>query len=88
VVLYRTLADWCRSVGINIIYISWLMFIVIPICSMVLSALKKQVSKNVDFEVLRGHANALLAAKKPDEVCHMSSGLPIEIRMISLFIIF
>jgi hypothetical protein len=55
---------------------------------MVLSALKKQVSKNVDFEVLRGHANALLAAKKPDEVCHMSSGLPIEIRMISLFIIF
>lgn len=25
------------------------------------------VSKNVDFEVLRGHANALLAAKKPDE---------------------
>ncbi|KAJ6428597.1 hypothetical protein OIU84_020305 [Salix udensis] len=25
------------------------------------------VSKNVDFEVLRGHTNALLAAKKPDE---------------------
>lgn len=27
-----------------------------------------QVSKTTDFEVLRGLTNALLAAKKPDEV--------------------
>lgn len=33
-----------------------------------------QVSETVDFEVLRGLTNALLAAKKPDEVCNQTSG--------------
>lgn len=33
-----------------------------------------QVSEIVDFEVLRGLTNALLAAKKPDEVCNQTSG--------------
>lgn len=28
----------------------------------------KQASENIDFEVLRGLTNALLAAKKPDQV--------------------
>lgn len=28
----------------------------------------KQASDNIDFEVLRGLTNALLAAKKPDQV--------------------
>jgi hypothetical protein len=33
------------------------------------------VSKDINFEVLSGLTNSLLAAKKPDEVCHYAIGL-------------
>ncbi|GLT61229.1 hypothetical protein SLA2020_339510 [Shorea laevis] len=35
----------------------------------------QMVSKDINFEVLRGLTNALLVAKKPDEVCHHTCGL-------------
>ncbi|KAK3035522.1 hypothetical protein RJ639_034727 [Escallonia herrerae] len=37
------------------------------------------VSKTVDFDVLSGLTNALLAAKKPDEVCHFAD----EIKLLA-----
>ena len=48
--------------------------------------LLKQSSDNIDFEVLRGLTNALLAAKKPDQVCNSLFSITIILQKnISIF---